>query len=61
MKTHEKADRGERLKTEISESTEDEVAYLEAEVDALAHRPQAGQAQSIAIARVGKSRYCVQS
>lgn len=39
IKTHEKADRGERLKTEASESTEDEMAsYLEAEVDAMAAR-----------------------
>lgn len=39
VKTHEKADRGERLKTEASESTEDDVVrYLEAEVDAMAAR-----------------------
>lgn len=35
-KTHEKADRGERMKTEASESTEDDMAtFLEAEVDAM--------------------------
>ena len=39
IKTHEKADRGERMKTEASESTEDDMAtYLEAEVDAMATR-----------------------
>jgi transcription factor STE12 len=38
IKTHEKADRGERLKTEMSESTEDESSFLEAEVDAMAGR-----------------------
>lgn len=39
IKTHEKADRGERLKTEASsESTEEEMTYLEAEVDAMAAR-----------------------
>lgn len=39
IKTHEKADRGERLKTEASESTEDDMArFLEAEVDAMAAR-----------------------
>ena len=36
IKTHEKADRGERMKTEMSESTEDETSYLEREVDAMA-------------------------
>ena len=35
IKTHEKADRGERLKTEMSESTEEDTGYLEAEVDAM--------------------------
>ncbi|WVQ97781.1 hypothetical protein IAU59_004895 [Kwoniella sp. CBS 9459] len=39
IKTHEKADRGERMKTEASESTEDDIAtLLEAEVDAMAAR-----------------------
>ena len=43
IKTHEKADRGERLKTEVSENTEDEMAsYLEAEVDAMAVREGRG-------------------
>ena len=38
-KTHEKADRGERMKTEASETTEDDMAtFLEAEVDAMAVR-----------------------
>jgi transcription factor STE12 len=37
IKTHEKADRGERMKTEASESAEDDMAtFLEAEVDAIA-------------------------
>ncbi|WWC59157.1 uncharacterized protein I303_101705 [Kwoniella dejecticola CBS 10117] len=39
IKTHEKADRGERLKTEASESAEDDITLLlEAEVDAMAAR-----------------------
>lgn len=43
VKTHEKADRGERMKTEASETTEDEVVrYLEAEVDAMAAREMRG-------------------
>ncbi|WWC67640.1 uncharacterized protein I206_101550 [Kwoniella pini CBS 10737] len=43
IKTHEKADRGERLKTEASESTEDDIAILlEAEVDAMAARETKG-------------------
>nr|ADO17671.1 Ste12 [Tremella mesenterica] len=38
-KTHDRAARGERLKTEASETTEDDMAaYLEAEVDAMAAR-----------------------
>lgn len=41
VKTHDRADRGERLKTEASESTEDDIAnYLEAEVEAMAAREQ---------------------
>ncbi|OCF41827.1 hypothetical protein I317_04337 [Kwoniella heveanensis CBS 569] len=43
IKTHEKADRGERMKTEASESTEDDMAtLLEAEVDAMAAREDRG-------------------
>jgi transcription factor STE12 len=34
-KTHEKADRGERMKTELSETAGDDMNYLEAEVDAM--------------------------
>lgn len=38
-KTHEKADRGERMKTELSETAGDD-HYLDAEVDAMASRGQ---------------------
>ncbi|KAK6904041.1 hypothetical protein I203_107555 [Kwoniella mangroviensis CBS 8507] len=47
IKTHEKADRGERMKTEASESTEDDIAImLEAEVDAMAARESRGHPTS---------------
>nr|XP_031861867.1 uncharacterized protein CI109_002696 [Kwoniella shandongensis]KAA5528939.1 hypothetical protein CI109_002696 [Kwoniella shandongensis] len=43
LKTHEKVDRGERMKTEASESTEDDMAtLLEAQVDAMAARENRG-------------------
>ena len=48
LKTHEKADRGERMKTELSETTGDDFNFLEAEVDALtsrSHRPWNGVGQ----------------
>jgi transcription factor STE12 len=38
LKTHEKADRGERMKTELSETTGDDATYLAAEVDAMSSR-----------------------
>ncbi|WVW78778.1 hypothetical protein I302_100740 [Kwoniella bestiolae CBS 10118] len=48
IKTHEKADRGERMKTEASESTEDDIAILlEAEVDAMAARENRGFSASM--------------
>jgi transcription factor STE12 len=37
-KTHEKADRGERMRTEMSESADDDYHYLEDEVDAMSGR-----------------------
>lgn len=50
IKTHEKADRGERMKTEASESTEDEMTtFLEAEVDAMAARESRGNHRSTSL------------
>jgi hypothetical protein len=45
LKTHDKTDRGERLRTEASESTEEDIVnYLEAEVEAMAAREHGLQA-----------------
>ncbi|KAK8846718.1 hypothetical protein IAR55_005805 [Kwoniella newhampshirensis] len=53
LKTHEKADRGERMKTEASESTEDDMAtLLEAQVDAMAARN--ARDYSVAVERSGR-------
>lgn len=38
QKTHEKADRGERMRTDMSESADDDFHYLEDEVDAMSGR-----------------------